>query len=64
MGFFKTYDKINSAVDRGYARWGKWIWGSLLAIMLTYGGWLIWAAIWGPPSGPVILVIHSEIDRI
>ncbi|EMH4161405.1 hypothetical protein RJ498_000609 [Pluralibacter gergoviae] len=63
MGFFKIYDKINSAVDRGYARWGKWIWGSLLVTVLAYGGWLVWAAIWGPPSGPVILVIHSEIDR-
>jgi len=63
MGFFKTYDKINDAVNRGYARWGKWIWGSLLAVVLTYGGWLIWASIWGPPSGPVTLIIHSEIDR-
>ncbi|WP_435953148.1 DUF3304 domain-containing protein [Dryocola sp. BD626] len=63
MGFFKTYDKINNAVNRGYARWGKWIWCSLLAVVLAYGGCLIWASIWGPPSGPVTLIIHSEIDR-
>ncbi|EMH4161407.1 hypothetical protein RJ498_000611 [Pluralibacter gergoviae] len=63
MGFYKTYNKINNAVDRGYARWGKWIWGSLLAAVLAYGGWLVWAAVWGPPTGGVTLIIHSEIDR-
>ncbi|MBD8105825.1 MULTISPECIES: DUF3304 domain-containing protein [Erwiniaceae] len=63
MGFFKTYDKVDNAVNRGYARWGKWIWGSLLAVVLAYGGWLIWASVWGPPTGPVTLIIHSEIDR-
>ena len=59
MGFFKTYDKVDNAVNRGYVRWKKWIWGSLLAVVLTYGGWLVW----GPPTGPVTLIIHSEIDR-
>lgn len=63
MGFFKAYNNVDNAVNRGYARWGKWIWGSLLALALIYGGWLIWASIWGPPTGPVTLIIHSEIDR-
>lgn len=63
MEFFKTYDKVDNAVNRGYARWRKWIWGSLLALVLAYGGWLIWASIWGPPTGGVTLIIHSEIDR-
>ncbi|GJL42775.1 MULTISPECIES: DUF3304 domain-containing protein [Enterobacter cloacae complex] len=63
MGLFKTFGNVDNAVNRGYARWGKWIWGSLLAIILAYGGWLIWASIWGPPTGPVTLIIHSEIDR-
>lgn len=63
MGFFKTFNKVDGAVNRGYARWGKWIWGSLLAMGLAYSGWLIWASIWGPPTGPVTLIIHSEIDR-
>ncbi|WP_337036117.1 DUF3304 domain-containing protein [Pantoea agglomerans] len=63
MGFFKSYDNVNNAVNRGYARWGKWICGSLLAVVLAYGGWLIWAAVWGPPTGGVTLIIHSEIDR-
>jgi len=63
MGFFNAFDKVDAAVNRGYARWGKWIWGVLLAMVLSYCGWLIWASIWGPPTGGVTLIIHSEIDR-
>ncbi|MGX5089499.1 DUF3304 domain-containing protein [Enterobacter sp. UPMP2052] len=63
MGFFKTFDKVDGAVNRGYARWGKWLWGALLLPVVIYLGWSVWAAIWGPPSGPVTLIIHNEIDR-
>ena len=63
MGLFKTFNKIDSAVNRGYARWGKWLWGSLLLPVVIYLGWSVWAAVWGPPSGPVTLIIHNELDR-
>ena len=63
MGFFRKFERVDSVINRGYARWGKWIWGSLVAMILAYGGWLIWASIWGPPTGGVTLIIHSEIDR-
>jgi hypothetical protein len=63
MGLFKRLEKIDGAVNRGYGRWGKWIWGGMLAVVVTYAGWLVWASIWGPPTGPVTLIIHSEIDR-
>ena len=63
MGLFRAYKKINGAVNRGYARWGKWLWGALLLPVVIYLGWSVWAAVWGPPSGPVTLIIHSEIDR-
>ncbi|CAM6636001.1 hypothetical protein [Enterobacter intestinihominis] len=63
MGFFSAYKRIDGVVNRGYARWGKWIWGALLLPVVIYLGWSVWAAVWGPPSGPVTLIIHSEIDR-
>ncbi|QXZ19585.1 DUF3304 domain-containing protein [Lelliottia amnigena] len=63
MGFFNAFDKIDGAVNRGYARWGKWLWGALILPVVIYLGWSVWAAVWGPPSGPVTLIIHSEIDR-
>ncbi|WP_072215030.1 DUF3304 domain-containing protein [Type-D symbiont of Plautia stali] len=63
MGFYNKLEQIDAAVNRGYARWRKWIWGSLLTAVLLYSGWIVWSAIWGPPSGPVTLIIHSEIDR-
>jgi hypothetical protein len=63
MGLFTRLEKVDGAVNRGYARWGKWVWGSLLAAILAYAGWTVWAAVWGPPTGPVTLIIHSEIDR-
>ncbi|KTK32893.1 DUF3304 domain-containing protein [Enterobacter hormaechei] len=63
MGFFSAYKRIDGAVNRGYARWGKWIWGALLLPVVIYLGWSVWAAVWGPPSGPVTLIIHSELDR-
>ncbi len=63
MGFFNAFDKTDGAVNRGYARWGKWLWGALLLPVVIYLGWSVWAAVWGPPSGPVTLIIHSELDR-
>ncbi|HEY1845517.1 MAG TPA: DUF3304 domain-containing protein [Buttiauxella sp.] len=63
MGFFNRLEKVDGAINRGYARWGKKIWLSLGLAVILYGGWIVWAAIWGPPTGGVTLIIHSEIDR-
>ena len=63
MTFPNRLGKIDDAVNRGYARWGKWIWGALLLPVVIYLSYSVWAAVWGPPSGPVTLIIHSEIDR-
>ncbi|MEG6062203.1 DUF3304 domain-containing protein [Enterobacter roggenkampii] len=63
MGFFKTFEKVDGVVNRGYARWEKWIWGALLLPVVIYLGWSVRTAVWGPPSGPVTLIIHNELDR-
>ena len=63
MGFFERYDRVDKAVNKGYARWGKWIWVALIAPFIIYGAYVVWAAVWGPPTGPVTLIIHNEIDR-
>ncbi|VEA64704.1 Protein of uncharacterised function (DUF3304) [Serratia plymuthica] len=63
MTFFNTLEKIDKTINKGYARWGKWIWAALIAPFIIYGSYVVWASIWGPPTGPVTLIIHSEIDR-
>ena len=63
MGFFEQYDRVDRAVNKGYARWGKWIWAALIAPFIIYGAYVVWAAVWGPPTGPITLIIHNEIDR-
>ncbi|HEY1845516.1 MAG TPA: hypothetical protein VGH05_11750 [Buttiauxella sp.] len=63
MGFFNRLEKVDGAINRGYARWGKKIWLSLGLAAVLYGGWIVWAAIWGPPTGGVTLIIHNQLDR-
>ncbi|EOC1348801.1 DUF3304 domain-containing protein [Cronobacter turicensis] len=63
MGFYRRLEKIDAAVNRGYARWGKWVWFGLSLPVMIYAAWLVWASIWGPPTGAVTLIIHSELDR-
>ncbi|EOE6862889.1 hypothetical protein ACKS2F_001072 [Cronobacter dublinensis] len=63
MGFYTRLEKIDAAVNRSYARWGKWIWLGLSLPVVIYAAWLVWASIWGPPTGAVTLIIHSELDR-
>ncbi|AYY06042.1 DUF3304 domain-containing protein [Enterobacter roggenkampii] len=63
MGFFSRLEKIDGGINGFYARWRKWIWGALLLPVVIYLGWSVWAAVWGPPSGPVTLIIHNELDR-
>ena len=63
MGFYTRLEKIDAAVNLGYARWGKWIWLGLSLPVVFYAAWLVWASIWGPSTGAVTLIIHSELDR-
>lgn len=63
MGLYSRLEKIDAAVNRGYARWGKWVWFGLSLPVMIYAAWLVWASIWGPPTGAVTLIIHSDLDR-
>jgi len=63
MDFFDRLDSVDRAINRGYARWSRWIWAGLLLPVVVWCAWLVWASIWGPPTGPVTLIIHSDIDR-
>ncbi|EPW7978114.1 DUF3304 domain-containing protein [Cronobacter turicensis] len=63
MGFYSRLEKIDAAINRGYTRWGKWIWFGLSLPVMIYAAWLVWASIWGPPTGAVTLIIHSDLDR-
>lgn len=63
MTFFNALAKIDKTINKGYARRGNWIWVALIALFIIYGSYITWASIWGAPTGPVTLIIHSEIDR-
>ncbi|EAN4681861.1 DUF3304 domain-containing protein [Salmonella enterica] len=63
MGFFSQLEQFDQKLTRGYARWGRWVWRTLIAIPVLVVLWNIGQSVWGGPSGGVILVIHSEIDR-
>jgi len=63
MGFFNKLEQVDKAINRGYARWGKWVWGALSLPMLFVLGWIVWVMFWAPPAGGVALVAHSKIER-
>lgn len=63
MGLFTRLEKFDQKLTRGYARWGRWVWRMLIAIPVAYFLLCVGISIWGAPTGGVILVIHSELDR-
>lgn len=63
MGLFTQLEKFDQKLTRGYARWGRWVWRTLIVVPVLVVLWNIGQAVWGGPRGGVILEIHSEIDR-
>lgn len=62
MGLFTQLEKFDQKLTRGYARWGRWVWRTLIVVPVLVVLWNIGQAVWGGPRGGVILEIHSEID--
>ncbi|MEG0738686.1 MAG: DUF3304 domain-containing protein [Hafnia sp.] len=63
MGLFTQLEKFDAALTRSYQIWGRWFWRSLIALAVGYVGYMAWQVTYGPPTGGVSLVIHSELDR-
>ena len=63
MGLFTQLEKFDAALTRSYQIWGRWFWRSLIALAVGYVGYTAWQVTYGPPTGGVSLVIHSELDR-
>jgi hypothetical protein len=63
MDFFGQLERVDSVVNRFYARRKVWIWGVLSLPVVFVLGWIVWAMLWAPPMGGVTLVAHSKIDR-
>lgn len=63
MGFFTRLEQFDQKLTHGYARWGRWVWRTLIVVPVAWLLLSVGMSIWGPPTGGVILVIHSELDR-
>jgi hypothetical protein len=63
MDFFGQLERVDSVINRFYARRKVWIWGVLSLPVVFLLGWIVWVMFWAPPMGGVTLVAHSKIDR-
>jgi hypothetical protein len=63
MDFFGQLERVDSVVNRFYARRKVWFWGVLSLPVVFLLGWIVWVMFWAPPMGGVTLVAHSKIDR-
>lgn len=63
MSLLSRLEKIDAALHRFWARWSRWLFSGLILLVLAWGLNLAWAVFYGPPTGGVRLIIHSELDR-
>ncbi|MEN4981341.1 hypothetical protein ABEI05_24940, partial [Erwinia billingiae] len=63
MDFFGQLERVDSVINRFYARRKVWIWGVLSLPVVFLLGWIVWVMFWAPPMGGVTLIIHTRIDR-
>ncbi|MEW7312487.1 DUF3304 domain-containing protein [Buttiauxella gaviniae] len=63
MSLLSRLEKTDAALHRFWARWCRWLFGGLILLALAWCLNLAWAVFYGPPTGGVALIIHSELDR-
>ncbi|KFC77714.1 DUF3304 domain-containing protein [Buttiauxella agrestis] len=63
MNLLSRLEKIDAALHRFWARWSRWMCRGLILLIIIWGLNLAWDVFFGPPTGGVALIIHSEIDR-
>ncbi|MGB7800550.1 DUF3304 domain-containing protein [Buttiauxella sp.] len=63
MSLLSRLEKIDAALHRFWARWSRWLCRGLILLVAIWGLNLAWAVFFGPPTGGVALIIHSELDR-
>jgi len=44
-------------------RWSRWLGKGAILVIISLVLWQGWAVFFGPPTGGVALIIHSELDR-
>ncbi|MGB7800549.1 DUF3304 domain-containing protein [Buttiauxella sp.] len=63
MNLLFRLEKIDAALHRFWARWNRWLGRGLILLGVIWGLNLAWDVFFGPPTGGVALIIHSELDR-
>jgi hypothetical protein len=63
MDFFGQLERVDSVINRFYARRKVWFWGVLSLPVVFLLGWIVWVMFCAPPMGGVTLIIHTRIDR-
>lgn len=44
MGLFTQLEKFDQKLTRGYARWGRWVWRTLIVVPVLVVLWNIYSA--------------------
>jgi len=63
MNLLSRLEKIDASLHRFWARWSHWLGKGAILLIISLVLWQGWAVFFGPPTGGVALIIHSELDR-
>jgi len=63
MNLLSRLEKTDASLNRFWVRWSRWLGRGLILLVVIWGLNLAWDVFFGPPTGGVALIIHSELDR-